>query len=58
MVIGSLIVMAFGAVVGWGLNAVDESGGIGGIVFVLSAAIAGLVGSEISRHMPPRRPHH
>lgn len=58
MVIGSLIVFVLGAVVAVGLNAVNASGEISGIAFVLSAAIAGLIGGSVSRHMPPRRPHH
>jgi hypothetical protein len=55
LVVGALTVVALGAIVAWGLNAVDASGEIGGVVFVLSAGIAGLIGSEVSRHMPPRQ---
>jgi hypothetical protein len=58
MVIGSLMTVTLAVVIGVGLNAVDASGAVGGIAFMLGAGISGLIGSEISRRMPPRRPHH
>jgi hypothetical protein len=57
MVVGSLLVVAFAAIIGLGLNAVDASGAMGGIAFMLGAGISGLIGGSISRRMPPRRPH-
>jgi hypothetical protein len=58
LVVGSLIVAALAAIIGLGLNAVDASGAVGGIAFMLGAGISGLIGGSISRRMPPRRPHH
>jgi len=42
-------------VVGFGVNAVDANGGIGGIAFMLGTAISGLIGGAVSRRLPPRR---
>jgi hypothetical protein len=51
--LGMLPPIALGAIIAVVLNAVDASGEIGGIVFVLGAAAAGLIGGEVSRRMPP-----
>jgi hypothetical protein len=56
--LGALASSSLGAVIGLVLNAVDASGEIGGIVFVLGAAAAGLIGSEVARRMPPPQRRH
>lgn len=52
--IGIAASMAVGAIVGWGINAVDASGEVGAIAFVLGACIAGLIGGAVNNRVPPQ----
>jgi len=56
-VFGTLAVAALAIVIGVGVNALDASGAVAGIAFVLGAAISGLIGGAISRRLPPRQQH-
>lgn len=47
--LGIAATIALGTVIVLFLNAVDASGGVGGAVFVLGAAAAGLIGGEVAR---------
>ncbi|HEX3325123.1 MAG TPA: hypothetical protein VHR65_08355 [Solirubrobacterales bacterium] len=53
LLLGVVASMVVGAIIALGLNAVDASGEIGGIAFVLGACIAGLIGAAVSHRMPP-----
>lgn len=55
---GFLAVGILAAILGVGLNAVDASGAVGGIAFMLGAGASGLIGGAVSRRLPPRHPHH
>jgi threonine dehydrogenase-like Zn-dependent dehydrogenase len=56
--LGALASCALGAVIALFLHAVDASGEIGGIAFVLGAGTAGLIGGAVARRMPPPRRRH
>jgi hypothetical protein len=53
LAMGALAVAVVAAIIGLGVNAVDASGEVGGIAFVLGACIAGLIGGAVSRRLPP-----
>jgi hypothetical protein len=53
--IGAVASATVGVIIGLGVNAVDASGEVGGIAFVLGACIAGLIGAAVSRRLPPPR---
>jgi hypothetical protein len=55
LAIGMLASAAVGAIIALGVNAVDASGEVGGIAFILGACIAGLIGGAVSSRMPPPR---
>jgi F0F1-type ATP synthase assembly protein I len=58
LLLGVTASMVVGAVIALGLNAVDASGEVGGIAFVLGACIAGLIGAAVSHRMPPPGQQH
>jgi uncharacterized membrane protein YfcA len=53
--LGALAILVLGTLIVLVLHAVDASGEVGGVVFMLGAAAAGLIGSEVARRMPPPR---
>jgi len=55
--LGTLAVAAVAVVIGVGVNLLDASGAVAGTAFVVGAAIAGLIGGEISRRLPPPQQH-
>jgi uncharacterized protein YuzE len=50
---GTLATAVLSVVIGLGLLAVDASGEVWGIAFVLGACAAGLIGAQVSDHLPP-----
>jgi hypothetical protein len=58
LLIGALTSSTLGAIVALAANLLDVSGELGGLMVVLGACAAGLIGGEVSRRMPPpqRRP--
>jgi hypothetical protein len=55
LLIGAFAPLGVGAITGLGLHAIDASGEVGGIAFVLAACVAGLIGAAVSLRMPPSR---
>lgn len=55
--LGALAVSLLGTLIVLGLHALNASGQVGGAVFILGAAAAGLIGSEVARRAwPPGSP--
>jgi uncharacterized membrane protein YfcA len=53
--LGGLAILILGTLIVLVLHAVDAGGEVSGVVFMLGAAAAGLIGSEVARRMPPQR---
>jgi hypothetical protein len=54
---GGLATLVLAAFIVFFLKAVDASGEISGVFFVLGAAGAGLIGAEVAKRLPPPRRH-
>jgi hypothetical protein len=55
--LGALAISVLGTLIVLVLHAVDASGEVGGAVFILGAAAAGLIGSEVARRTSPPNRH-
>jgi uncharacterized membrane protein YfcA len=52
-VVGGLATALVGVVIVLGLYITDASGDVGVLVTIIGACIAGLIGAEVARHLPP-----
>lgn len=53
LLLGTLLSVTIAAVVGLTLLAVDASGNVSGIAFILTVCVGGLIGAEIAHRLPP-----
>jgi len=56
--LGMLAAGALGAITALAANALNVSGEVGGIAFVVGAGLSGLIGGAVSRRMPPPQRRH
>jgi len=58
LLLGALATSLLAAAVALGANLFDVSGEIAGLLVVLGACGAGLIGAEVSRRLPPPQRRH
>jgi hypothetical protein len=57
LLLGALASSSLGAIIVLGAHALNASGEVGGLLVVLGACGAGLIGGAVSRRLPPQRHH-
>jgi uncharacterized membrane protein YfcA len=53
IVVAGLACFLIGVAISAGVNAVDAGGEVLGFATIIGACVAGLIGAEVARHLPP-----